>query len=340
MQPSHPALVRAVQRLLRDHFRIEAGHQVVVTADDRSDAGLVGALADGAAAPGAPAAVRSLPHVLFQGRVANPHTREPVVAAVGHCDVWLDLSFPYLAGSGPFEQANKQGRVRYLLMGDLDADAFARLYGTDDFDALFALQAAVDRLFADAAGRRCRITSPAGTELECLIGPPGAAKQRHAVAPGAHTVPGSALFQPQPDSARGVIAIESVCHRYFTRLEEPLRLEVEGTVRGVNGGGVDRALLERALKRAGHGAYGGVIHLTVGLNPAARSTGRSFIEEIRVVGRNAIGLGLPWWVEGGGENHPDGVVEDQSLWIDGEPILERGRFVHPPLASLFDAIAL
>jgi 2,5-dihydroxypyridine 5,6-dioxygenase len=50
-------------------------------------------------------------------------------------------------------------------------------------------------------------------------------------------------------------------------------------------------------------------------------------------------MGLPWWEPGGGENHPDGIVFDQSLWIDGELISERGRFSGPPhLRLLHDAM--
>jgi hypothetical protein len=60
---------------------------------------------------------------------------------------------------------------------------------------------------------------------------------------------------------------------------------------------------------------------------------------IPVPGSNAIGMGLPWWEPGGGENHPDGIVFDQSLWIDGELISERGRFSGPPhLRLLHDAM--
>jgi 2,5-dihydroxypyridine 5,6-dioxygenase len=89
---------------------------------------------------------------------------------------------------------------------------------------------------------------------------------------------------------------------------------------------VRAARLERALGRASGGrGLGSLIHFTVAFHPAARITGRHFIEDIRAFGTNAIGMGLPWWEEGGGENHPDGVVMEQSVWIDGEQLIDAGR---------------
>jgi hypothetical protein len=87
--------------------------------------------------------------------------------------------------------------------------------------------------------------------------------------------------------------------------------------------------MERALKRAGGGQYGSIIHFSHGFHPAARLTGASFIEDIRVKGNNAVGLGIPWWLPGGGENHPDAVVLMQSMWIDGQQIVSEGAIVGP-----------
>ena len=50
---------------------------------------------------------------------------------------------------------------------------------------------------------------------------------------------------------------------------------------------------------------------------------------IGAIGNNAVGLGIPWWEPGGGENHPDAVVSMQSMWIDGEQIVHDGRIVGP-----------
>jgi hypothetical protein len=88
--------------------------------------------------------------------------------------------------------------------------------------------------------------------------------------------------------------------------------------------------MHRALKRAGGGEYGSVIHFSHAFHPAARYEGRSFIEDIRAAGNDAIGLGIPWWEPGGGENHPDGIVTMHSLSIDREQVVRDGAIVSPP----------
>ena len=109
----------------------------------------------------------------------------------------------------------------------------------------------------------------------------------------------------------------------------PLPRHASAGLRAVRGGGNERKVADRALRRAGGGAYGYVIHFTHGIHPAARVTGQSFIEDMRAVGNNAIGLGLPFWVPGGGENHPDAVLTMQSIAVDGERIVEDGAIVSP-----------
>jgi hypothetical protein len=124
-------------------------------------------------------------------------------------------------------------------------------------------------------------------------------------------------------------------HEHFARFSEPAVLSIDGRIREVAGGGGDRPVLERALRRAAGGDYGRVIHFTHGIHPAARMTGESFIEDMRVAGNDAVGLGIPFWLPGGGENHPDAILSQQSVWIDGAPIVEDGAIVAPPpLAEL------
>jgi len=98
----------------------------------------------------------------------------------------------------------------------------------------------------------------------------------------------------------------------------------------LSGGGPERKVMDRALRRAGGGEYGHIVHFTCGYHPSARLTGKSFIEDQRVIGCNAVGFGLPQWVEGGGENHPDCVMSQQSFWIEDQKIVDAGVIVAPP----------
>ena len=138
----------------------------------------------------------------------------------------------------------------------------------------------------------------------------------------------------------GRIRIDSVFHEYYTALAEPMLLEVDGKISAIRGGGNERIVAERALRRAAGGEYGYVIHFTHAIHPAARATGTSFIEDMRAMGNDAIGMGLPWWQPGGGENHPDGILRMQTIDLDGERIVEDGLIVGPPeLAALAAELA-
>jgi hypothetical protein len=332
-QFSNASCLRATNVLLCDHFGTRPGENVVLTTDEYSDTDLVRALADAATALGAKTCVVGMPRLPFQGSLSDPYIPSSVEAAVMHSDVWLDLTFPYMAGSGAFDKAMEHKRTRYLLIGDTSAAGFARLYGSVAFDALFDLQEAADGFFLKAEGKHCRVTSAAGTDFTFVLGRPATRKDRRATQPGSQTIPGSAIFYPELETVKGKIVLEAAFHEYYTPLHEPLVLEVDGHIRSVSGGSSTK-VMDRALRRAGGGEYGNVIHLTVGLNPGAMFTGHSFMEDIRVVGCNAIGLGLPWWLPGGGENHPDGVVKNQSLWVGEQLVIENGL---PTSAAPFSA---
>jgi 2,5-dihydroxypyridine 5,6-dioxygenase len=332
------ALHRAIGVLISEHLCVRVGETVYLTVDDATDCVLVDHLVERIKDCGARPSVLRLPRLPLQGLLSDPYIPASVGQAVSECDVWIDSTFPYLAGSTPFGRAMKNGRTRYLLLGDLRADGVARLYGSVDHDVLFDLQDEADRMLRDAQGQACRIKTPAGTDIEFRIGRPATAKSRHANAPGSQTVPGSAIFYPDKETVRGTIALEAAFHDHYERLPGCVMLEVDGRICRV-GEGHHRALLDRALRRAAGGDYGHVIHFTIGLHPAAEDRGVSFIEDIRALGRNAVGLGLPWWEPGGGENHPDGVMTGQSLWIGGELVLDAGRPVTGHrLESLLSAV--
>ena len=323
------ALAVAADLIIRDFLCVAPGEQVLITADACSDLQAIGALSNAACVQKARTAVMTIPQLPFQGALSDPFIPEPLVAALKSCDVWLDFTFPYLAGSGAHAEAMKTNRVRSLTFHDLSADGIARLFTGVDFDRLFALQEALDGLITGATGKQGRVTSPSGTDVSFTIGKPATRKIRRTNKPGTYTPPGSAVIYPEPPSVRGTLVIDATFHEYYTLLKSPLHMQVDGRIKEISGGGTDLTVMDRALRRAGGGEYGSIIHFSHGFHPAARFSGDSFIESIRTIGNNAVGLGIPWWEPGGGENHPDAVVSMQSMWIDGEQIVHDGRIVGP-----------
>ena len=200
---------------------------------------------------------------------------------------------------------------------------------------LFTVTQAFDALLVEKKGAQGRITNPVGTDVTFTIGEPMAMGTGRANGPGALFVPGTVMIMPKEDSVKGVVKFDTVFHEYYTPLEEPISLTIDGTVQDVSGGVAEGTVLERSLRRASGEGLGYIIHFTCGIHPAARYTGNCFLEDQRVLGYNAVGLGLPFWMPGGGENHPDAVLSKQSLWLDGEQIVKDGIIVGPPdLAEL------
>lgn len=332
------ALAYAADVIVRDFMCVARGEEVVITTDSARDPQAVQAIYRAAVVAGARPAILTIPQLPYQGSLADPYIPESIAAALGHCDVWFDMAFPYMAGSKAYNAAMANQRTRCLLLADLSAAGLTRLFGYVDLDRLFELQNGLDALVTANVGKQCRVTAPNGTDLRFTIGKPATVKLRHTNRPGFYTPPGSAVIYPEDDSVFGSVGINLAYHEYYTELRETLNIELDKQIVAVSGGGTDVWPMERALRRAGQGKYGSVIHLSIGFHPAARLGGRSFIEDIRVVGSNAIGLGIPWWKPGGGENHPDGVLLMQSMRIDDQAVVSDGRVVFPALKAIADEL--
>lgn len=328
--PNGPGLAKAADALVRDYMAVAPGEQVLITADTAGDAAVWQAVLTAAQLADAQAAIMLLPQLPFQGRLADPYVTPTLRAAALACDVWIDLTFPYLAGSELYDEAMKTERVRYLLGGDMSAHGLVRLFGLVDLDSYYAVHSGFDALVNDAIGKTVRITDDADTDVEFRLGKRGFEKPRRADKPGSVLVPGACTMFPEVESVKGTIQVGSIFHEYYTALAAPMTLEVDGKIKAIHGGGNERFVADRALRRAAGGEYGYVIHFTHGIHPAARVTGGSFIEDMRSMGNDAIGMGLPWWVPGGGENHPDAVLYMQTIELDGRRIVENGAIVGPP----------
>jgi len=323
--------MRAADCLVRDQFCVAGGESVLLTADSTVDHALVDAVVHAVVRQGGKPLVALAPSLPFQGGLSDPYVGDSLAAAVVASDVWLDFCFPYHAGSKIHNAAMQGNRCRYGLIALSSADSLARLYGAVDFPALLDFNIAFMEFVAEAAGQPARFTCPAGTDVSFVLDEVKLKRSRSCNKPGTDTVPGAQSLYPVKDSVRGRIVIQALFDEGYRRLRKPITIRAEGRITGIEGAAPeDAASFERALRRAsGEGNLGTFVHFTYGFHPAARLTGMQFVEDIRLPGTNAIGMGLPWWEAGGGENHPDGVVLDQSLWIGETQVLDQGRFVGP-----------
>ena len=292
-----PELARAAGVLVRDMMCVRRGESVLLSADSATDARAIEALQNAAYDAGARVATVTLtPPLPLQGGLADPYLPEPLVAAAPHCDAWIDLCMPYIAGSKLFDGVVNNGRTRYFLGADIGAGGIARIFGRADLDRVFEVSDTMTDYLSGAAGETCHITTPLGTEVRFTLAENEGLALAKAATPGGYFVPGTAVLIPVLESVRGTIVCETAFHEYYTALEEPLRFEVDGLISKVSGGGPELHAMDRALRRAGNGEYGHIVHFSCGFHPGARFTGHSFIEDQRAVGCDAVGLGLPPWV--------------------------------------------
>jgi hypothetical protein len=324
-------LTRAADTLVRSQFAVRAGESVLITADTSTETALLDVVAQSVVRAGARPVVAVCPRLPYQGGLSDPYVSDTLKAAALSSDVWFDFCFPYHAGSALHSAAMDAGRCRYALLAMASAASFERLYGGVDYEALIDFNLAFMEYVREAAGQEARFTCPLGSDVRFTLDEVKLVRPRVRSMPGMETVPGTQSLYPVMDTVRGRIVIQALFDEDYRRLRVPITIHADGSIQALEGGGADdRLSFERALRRAsGEGRYGYFVHFTFGFHPATRLTGEQFIEDIRIPGSNAIGMGLPWWEKGGGENHPDGIVFDQSLWIAGECVAEGGRFSGP-----------
>lgn len=318
--------VHAVEVLLGDFLCVRETERVVITADMATDARLVQALLEGAYRHAAEATAVVIPKLPSQGAGADVGITSACRGAISAADVWIDVTFPYMAGSAPHDAVMHEKKARYMLLGDTNLDSLIRLFGDTDLDLYFAAQAEFDKTFGKK-GARCRITCPRGSDFTFELSKPIFEKPRRALNPGMYTIPGACSIGADSKTIKGRIVLGAVFHQVYELLHQPVVVEVDGAIKSITGAGAAAIKFERAVRRATGDKDGMIIHLTNGLHPTAQVTGKCFNEDMRALGNNAVGFGLPWWEPGGGENHPDGVLMGQSVWIDNELIVDNGRVV-------------
>ena len=260
----------------------------------------------------------TIPRLPYQGRSRPINPRWSRAPGAG-CSVWSN-HVPILAGSSV---ATRRSYGKYEPSAATCGARSCTTFGAVD-------PTRTTRSIARSTRSPRAIESPLGSTTARLgrhltLAKPGFAKPRRADRAGLYFVPGACTMFPAPGSVKGVLKVVAAFHEHYARFSEPATLIIDGRIREVTGGGADRAVLRRSLRRAAGGDYGDVIHVTHGIHPAARMTGESFIEDMRTAGNDAVGLGIPFWLPGGGENHPDAIVTEQSIWVDGQKIVEDGR---------------
>ena len=306
----------AVQTVVRRCLAVKEGEDVVVVVD-RATRAIGDALRDESAAAGADAML-----VVMDER-ATDGTEPPraVAAALAACDVFIAPTSRSLSHTSARKRATDQG-ARGATMPGVTEDMLARVMAVD-FDAMAARSKAVAALLD--SGTRARVTCPRGTDLElALDGRPGISDDGELGAPRAFgNLPCGEGFIA-PAYGEGTVVASSVAPLGIS--VDPARLTVaEGRIVAADGG-LGPAFIELLLA---HGELGtNLAELGVGTNDRARLTG-NVLEDEKILGTVHVAFGASAGIGGtvSVPIHLDVVVVDASLEVDGQPVLDRGRYV-------------
>lgn len=295
---------------------VQPDEAVLITADTATDPSLPVVLLTAVERADARGSILTIPRLPYQGRLADPYVPPVVAGAVAECAVWIDLTFPYLAGSRVCDEALGSDRVRYLLGGDMGCAGLARLFGGVDLDVSYEVHRAFDELTAASLDRAVRITDRRGSDVTFTLAKPGFTKPRRADRAGPYFVPGSGTMFPAPETVRGTLSVVAAFHERYARFAEPITLVVDGRIRAAAGGGADRVVLERALRRAAGGDWGHVIHFTHGIHPPGGPHDRRVVHRGHAQRRERRSRARHPVLAAGRRREPPGRDRDRAVRLD------------------------
>jgi leucyl aminopeptidase (aminopeptidase T) len=313
---SVPDLTASVQTVVHRCLAVKAGEDVLVIVDN--SARTIGeALRDESAAAGADAVLTIMDPREMDG-TEPPRT---IAAALRACDVFIAPTSRSLSHTTARKRTTDAG-ARGATMPGVTEDMLARVMAVD-FDLMAARSHAVADLLDESD--TARITCPRGTDLSLdIAGRPGIADDGNLTAPGAFgNLPcGEGFIAPL--SGEGRVVASSVGPLGIS--DEPAILTVEDghVVAAVGGLGPEWLRLLDV-----HGERGrNLAELGVGSNDRAQLTGL-VLEDEKILGTVHVAFGASAGIGGtvAVPIHLDVVVLDASLVIDGQPVLEDGRFV-------------
>ena len=330
-------LAAAAATLVEDVMLVEPGETVVITGDTGSTPEILEATARAALAVG------SIPVVIRVPLPARAHLEppRPLAEAIKASDVWIEFALRPIFYTEAYEAAIQAG-TRYTNLGRAQVDWFVRLHSGVDLLKVIELG---DRL-ADLTKKASvvRVTSPAGTDIS------GRNDGRQVINMGPATQKGQAYMPagqvawcPIEETINGTIVFDGMLSwpDELTRLVHPIKIVVDDGIISNISGGPQAEVLDRWIQSFNDPNMLRLAHFTYGFHPGAKMS-EYIVESERAYGVHVFGFGtqVPF-LKGKGwhaAGHTDGIVLNPSVWLDDEPVEKDGRFVHPRLADLDQAL--
>ncbi len=316
MIESMPNLGPAVNTVVRRCLDIKEGEDVLIVCDPGTRR-IAETLRDAAAELGADAVLA----LMDEREIDGTEPPRPIAAALSGCDVFIAPTTRSLSHTRARKAASEAG-ARGATMPGVTEDMLARVMAVD-FDAMGARSAIVAELLDGAT--EARLTCPRGSDLRLeLAHRQGISDDGRLTEPGAFgNLPcGEGFIAPQ--SGEGIMVASSLASIGLTA--EPTTLTVKaGHIVGAEGG----AGPDFYARLTNHGQPGtNLAELGVGTNDRAQLTGE-ILEDEKILGTVHVAFGASAGIGGtvAVPIHLDAVVLDATLTIDGQPVLDEGRYV-------------
>ena len=309
----------AVSTVIRRSLGVKPGEQVVVVVDPATR-NIGDALREEAAAAGADAVLM----VMDERATHGTEPPGPVAAAMAASDVFIAPTTKSLSHTDARKRA-VDGGARGATMPGVTEDMLARVMAVD-LDAMAERSRAVAALLDQ--GTAAHVTCPRGTDLRVAIdGRAGIADDGEFTTPGAFgNLPSGEGFI-SPVFGEGTVVPASLASLGLAL--DPVRLTVaEGRLVAADGG-LGPEFIELLLA---HGKEGtNLAELGVGTNDRARLTGK-ILEDEKILGTVHVAFGASAGIGGtvSVPIHLDVVVVDATLEVDGQRVLDAGRYVLEP----------
>ena len=311
-----PDLAPAVRTIVQQCLQVAPGENVLVVVDEATRS-IGEALRHGAAEAGADAVM-----VLMDERAEDGTEPPPAIAAaLAVSQVFIAPTSRSLSHTTARKQASEAG-ARGATMPGVTEDMLARVMAVD-FDTMTARSRQVAELLTSAG--QARVTCPRGTDVTLdLSGREGISDDGKLTEPGTFgNLPCGEAFI-SPIGGDGVIVPASLAPLGLT--DEPATLTMrDGLIVGGEGG----LGPEYFARLQAHGAAGrNLAELGIGTNDAATLTG-NVLEDEKILGTVHIAFGASAGIGGTVTVpiHLDVVVLDATLALDGQTVLDAGRYV-------------
>lgn len=334
-------LTNVCYKMLKDILGAKPGEVLAMTCDTKSNMEVVDATAAAAVLLGVKPLVLRQQTPRGVAKASDIDTPvEAMAAAISKADIWIEYDYMWKIYSTVYDivtQRPASERPRYLCLNGVNPETLMRNIGRVDLPVLKEFMWEITNV--TKAGRKCRITSPAGTDLtfenspkrgvDCSCGDiqePGKLDM----------MPGQIAWCPEFDTINGTMAIDGALMPPIGKLDHPVMLKVEkGYIKEIYGEGTEYKVFADWLRSFNDPGMYRLAHVCYGFGPGAVLTG-DIVEDERVWGSTEWGFGnisddmLPD-IPGGlpAASHSDGINLNCSVWIDDIQILDKGVVVGP-----------